>query len=193
MTASIFIVPETIPEANAAEFCDVDGMSVYERAVAMCRTAARLESMGATFTFTDEDKEAAFDLSRAYIDDPEQTNKVATPSRTEALPESMLVVGNILQEFSHLVANDSARIRQLVTNKLIIESEHPDAKVRLKSLELLGKISDVGLFTEKRELTVKDETSDGLRNQLKAKLLELRGKEVARKEKEVEGEYTIVE
>ena len=61
-------------------------------------------------------------------------------------------------------------IRHLVTNKLVLETENPDAKIRLRALELLGKVSDVGLFAEKSEITVTHQSSDDLRARLRGKL-----------------------
>jgi hypothetical protein len=40
-------------------------------------------------------------------------------------------------------------------------------------LELLGKISDVGLFAEKTEVTVTHQSTDDLRNKLRGKLEKL--------------------
>jgi hypothetical protein len=40
-------------------------------------------------------------------------------------------------------------------------------------LELLGKISDVGLFTEKTEITITHQTTDDLKANLRAKLAKL--------------------
>ena len=62
----------------------------------------------------------------------------------------------------------------MVTNKLVEETENPDPRIRVKALELLGKMSDVGLFTERSEVTVTHQTSDELREKLKEKLLRLK-------------------
>jgi hypothetical protein len=61
----------------------------------------------------------------------------------------------------------------LVTNKLIKETENPDPRVRIRALELLGKISDVGLFTDKTEVTITHRTTDELRESLRSKLSKL--------------------
>jgi hypothetical protein len=45
--------------------------------------------------------------------------------------------------------------------------------VRIRALELLGKISDVGLFTEKTEVTITHRTTDELRESLRSKLAKL--------------------
>lgn len=65
------------------------------------------------------------------------------------------------------------QLRHLVTNKLIIESDSPDAKTRMRALELLGKISDVGLFTEKSEVTITHQTTDDIKEKLRAKLAKI--------------------
>jgi hypothetical protein len=39
--------------------------------------------------------------------------------------------------------------------KIVKETDHPDAKVRLKALELLGKVTEVALFTDR--VTIKNE------------------------------------
>ena len=45
--------------------------------------------------------------------------------------------------------------------------------MRIRALELLGKISDVGLFSEKTEITVMHQSTDDLRDKLRAKLAKL--------------------
>ena len=69
-------------------------------------------------------------------------------------------------------------IRHLVTNKLLIESDSDDARIRMRALELLGKISDVGLFSEKSEITITHQSTDDLRAKLKGKLEKLVSGEV---------------
>jgi hypothetical protein len=49
--------------------------------------------------------------------------------------------------------------------------------VRIRALELLGKISDVGLFAEKSEVTITHQTTDELKDKLRAKLTKLVGME----------------
>jgi hypothetical protein len=85
----------------------------------------------------------------------------------------LILTDSILQEFGHSVAESSAQIRYLVTNKLLLESENPDAKIRIRALELLGKISDVGLFSEKSEVTITHQSTDDLRAKLRQKLEKL--------------------
>ena len=60
-----------------------------------------------------------------------------------------------------------------MTNKLIEETENPDPRIRIRALELLGKVSDVGLFAEKSEVTITHQTSDDLKDKLREKLSRL--------------------
>ena len=57
--------------------------------------------------------------------------------------------------------------------RLIEESQNPDPRIRIRALELLGKVSDVGLFTDRTEVTITHQTTDELRNKLRAKLQRL--------------------
>jgi hypothetical protein len=65
------------------------------------------------------------------------------------------------------------QIRHMVTNKLVLETDNPDARVRIRALELLGKISDVGLFAEKSEVTITHQSTNDLRDRLRSKLAKL--------------------
>ena len=79
----------------------------------------------------------------------------------------------MLKRFSHRVVDDAADVRNFVTNKLILESDNPDPRIRIRALELLGKVGDVGLFTEKTEVTVTHQSTDELREQLREKLAKM--------------------
>jgi hypothetical protein len=85
-------------------------------------------------------------------------------------------VHDTLKDFSHAVVKQATQIRHLVTNKLILETSNPDPRVRIKALELLGKISDVGLFTDRSEVTVTHRSTDDLKSNLQEKLAALRKK-----------------
>jgi len=82
-------------------------------------------------------------------------------------------VNGILKEFSTKVVENATQIRLLVTNKLLLESENEDPKIRIRALELLGKITDVGLFTEKSEVTINHRSNQELMDSLRAKIHKL--------------------
>lgn len=124
---------------------------------------------------TDEDRHAAAAIAANYAKDPESTSKTATPARlSRTTPAALRLTRNILDEFGHQIVESSVEVRHMVTNKLVQETENPDPRIRLRALELLGKITDVGLFTDKSEVTVTHQTSDDLKNRLRQKLTKLK-------------------
>jgi hypothetical protein len=137
-------------------------------------TALELAEHGLELKPNKEDEDVAAKIAMAYADDPEKTSKKVTSKRLSSLtPASLVLTGNILTEFGASVVESAISIRHLVTNKLIIETENPDPRVRIRALELLGKISDVGLFAEKSEVTVTHQSTDDLKAKLRRKLEKL--------------------
>ena len=88
-------------------------------------------------------------------------------------PASLQNVRAYLDEYGRAVVNHAVELRHTVTNRLIEESQNPDPRIRIRALELMGKISDVGLFTDRTEVTITHQTTDELRNKLRAKLQRL--------------------
>ena len=149
-------------------------MDLRERAEAACNTAILLSEHGLDIGPTKEDKDIAAALAIEYAEDPITTSKKMSETKVSTLtPASLVLTNNILQEFGRSVATSAVQIRHLVTNKLLLESENPDAKVRMRALELLGKISDVSLFAEKSEVTITHQSTDDLRAKLRQKLEKL--------------------
>lgn len=160
-----------IPEIGVPFAPDVDYQDLRVRAQAACNTALALEPYGLDIDDTEEDRQVAAIVTSAYAADPTGVSETINNKRmVEMRPAALVRVSQLLGEFGRLVVQDSIQIRNMVVNKLVLETDHDDARIRLRALELLGKVSDVGLFTEKRELTVKHTTTDELRASLKSKL-----------------------
>lgn len=154
-------------------------VDLKDRAEAASNTIEKLTEHGLDINVTKEDKDNAAKLVAAYAEDPEGTSKKVTTRKAATLtPASLLLTDNILREFGQSVVESSLHIRHLVTNKLVLESENPDPRIRMRALELLGKISDVGLFSEKSEVTITHQSTDDLREKLKGKLEKLVAGEV---------------
>ena len=151
---------------------DAAYMDLKERVEAAVRTINELEDHGLEFDDPDDvDNDTAAALVTAYAEDVEATSKALNHNRFNSLTPAVIVQTNdILKEFGHLVATHSAEIRNTVVNKLILETENADARIRIRALELLGKMTDVGLFTERKEITVTHQNADELREKLREKL-----------------------
>ncbi len=162
------------PEIGIPLSDNVPYMDLRIRAEAACNTAMLLSEHGLDITPNKEDKDVAAGLAVDYAENPEKTSKKVSNKRASTLPPAALVATHgILTQFGHSVVESATQVRHLVTNKLIEETENPDPRVRIRALELLGKISDVGLFTEKAEITITHKTTDELRESLRSKLAKL--------------------
>lgn len=139
-----------------------------EKAQAACNSA---ELLGLDMTPTEKDKETAEQTVYQVAENEDKANKTLT--KKTYTPATYKEVKDILNEFSIRVVDNAAQIRLLVTNKLILDSNSPDDRTRLRALELLGKISDVGLFVEKSEVTVNHRSSEELVGSLRAKIQKL--------------------
>ena len=162
------------PEIGVPLSEDLSNMDLKDRAEAACNTAMELAEEGLDITPTSEDQDVAAKLAVAYADDPHKTSKKVTNVKASTLtPPALLLTGSILRQFGHSVVDSAVQIRHLVTNKLLIESENDDPRIRMRALELLGKISDVGLFAEKSEVTVTHQSTEDLRERLRSKLTKI--------------------
>jgi len=85
---------------------------------------------------------------------------------------------SLLSEYDVQIAKTAAQIRTFVTNSLIEEAA-PGSKNRIRALELLGKISEVGLFTERSEVTVKHQTTVELEQKVRDKIAGLISKKTS--------------
>lgn len=165
----VIIPPDDLPHAT-----------LRERAAAACKTLYALMDSGLdpeVLVPTQEDEKVAQDILLTYAQDEETTNKSVTASKFSSLrPAAIIELDTLLSEFSHAVVKNAVQIRTYVTNKLLQESVNPDPRVRIRALELLGKISDVGLFTERSEVTVTHRSTEDLRQSLREKLAVIRSK-----------------
>ena len=162
------------PELGVPLEDEAKTISLPERTAALAKTVSLLEDHGLDTTPDADDQDVAAALATSFAQDPEKTSRKVTTTRAAKLtPASIKMAGAIIEEFNHSVVESSKQLRNLVTNKLIMESENPDPRVRMRALELLGKISDVGLFTEKSEVTITHQTTDDIKEKLRGKLAKL--------------------
>jgi hypothetical protein len=142
-----------------------------EKVEAACRTA---ELLGLDDTPGTEDLIEAEQAVYAAVDPDEKKNKQALKASESFKPATYYAVNGLLKEYSVRVVDNATQIRLMVTNKLILESENPDARIRMRALELLGKITDVGLFTEKSEVTVTHRSTEELISNVRSKIAAMR-------------------
>lgn len=78
-----------------------------------------------------------------------------------------------LRTYGAQLALDAASARAAITNKLMELANCGDPKFELKALELLGKHSDIGLFTERSEVTINYKNPEDLEDAIKERVKRL--------------------
>lgn len=78
-----------------------------------------------------------------------------------------------LRQYGQQLALDINQVRAALTFKLMELANYGDPKVELKALELLGKHSDIGLFTNKSEITINYKDPTELENAIKERVKRL--------------------
>lgn len=148
---------ETLPTAN-------------EKAKVAADTAAMLAEMGMPLEYSPKDEAAARQL---LLNTQSTAIKAVVFNRGVATKLSAL-----LNEYDKQIVRDAAQIRFYVTHRLLEVSDCGDIKYELKALELLGKITDVGLFTDRSEVIIHHKTSADLEQAIKDRIKKLLGSDI---------------
>lgn len=128
-------------------------------------TADLLEALGGPPEMSKDDaKDAASLIDKAVKN--QDPKALTTPGAAFAARE-------FLRTYSARLAADVSDVRAALTNKLLELANCGDPRFELKALELLGKHSDIALFTERSEVTVKYKDSQDLESAIKEKIKRL--------------------
>lgn len=92
------------------------------------------------------------------------------PPAKDVRPGTIVNLEALLTEWDYEILDAHRKLRNYVTNKLVVESEDPDPKIRLRALELLGKTSNVGLFAERVDVTVTHRSVKDIESELRKTL-----------------------
>jgi len=72
----------------------------------------------------------------------------------------------LLNEYDYELPNSANKMRQYVLNKLFEAAEEGEPGLSLKALEILGRVTEIGLFTTRIEVSVADKPTADLENDL---------------------------
>ena len=160
-----------IPEIGIEIPDNITYTDLCTRAEAACETIKVLEDQGLLISPSDQDNDVASTLLTSYANDVELTSIAVTNERMAGMTPAYLVQTDaILKEFGQLVAKQASEVRNMVVNKLILETESKKDSTRLQALISLGKMPEVGLFTERKEITVTHQNPTELKKRLRQKL-----------------------
>jgi hypothetical protein len=66
--------------------------------------------------------------------------------------------------------NQAKELRGYTVSKILEETKHPDARIRLKALQMLGSVTEVALFTDRVEVTKIDASEEDVEKRLRLRL-----------------------
>jgi hypothetical protein len=133
-------------------------------------TVDLISQLGGSIDFDNEDLHKAKSLITGE-------GKGKTPKHVISSAEAS-AAHNLIRRFDFSAFADALQARNFITNKLITLADCGDPKLEIKALELLGKHSDIGLFTERSEITVHHTTSKALEDSIKERVKRLLNAEV---------------
>jgi hypothetical protein len=151
-------------------------VTTFDKKVKVATTTAKvLTEGGAEIPVSTQEKVEAEELFKAFTDPEATPTATSTVNKALHTPATVQHLYAMLSDYDHQVVEEAVQLRRFITNKLIEDTGLTDPRHRLKALELLGKISDVGLFSDKTEILVKHDDPEELQKQIKSKLYKILG------------------
>jgi hypothetical protein len=92
----------------------------------------------------------------------EQPDAPAVPSS----PGAARALEKLLKRFDYTLANSANKMRQYTLFKIFELAENEDPKIAIKAIEMLGKVSEIGLFTTRVEISTAEKTTGDLEIEL---------------------------
>lgn len=90
-------------------------------------------------------------------------------------PEAVRHLVAMLSAYDWEFVEQAKNLRGMAVAKILEETNHPDARVRLKALDMLGRITEVALFTERVEIKKADMSDSDIDKKIKEKLNKFMG------------------
>lgn len=146
---------------------------------AQASTASLLEQLGSPEHILVEDEKHNARQAFAAVTNPNVPDLTANAAVLRLkTPPAVKHLAGMLTQYDWEYVEQAGQIRSYVVAKLLEETSHPDAKIRISALKALGNVTEVGAFTERIQVTKVDATADELTERLRAKLTSLLPKTV---------------
>ena len=118
-------------------------------------------------TLTEAQEEKTADAFNALIrSDPNAKNRLLQLD----LPEEIKSAVGMVTAYQWKFVEQAEELRSMAVSHIVKEIQHPDARIRLKALEMLGKVTEVALFTDRIQVKSEDVTDEELDARIKEKL-----------------------
>lgn len=144
---------------------DEDLDNFADKLASAASTAELLESLGAPI----EVDPTTLDEEKKLIDAVVKDHKTKPLSN---LPTA-LGAASFLRAYGQQAAVDVLQVRNALTYKLLEIADCGQTKYELKAIELLGKHSDIGLFTDRSEININYNSPEALETAIKERVKRL--------------------
>ena len=118
---------------------------------------------------TQAEQKAAQDAFAAMTVPLDQEAQKTALAKVE-VPAAVKHLVGMLTAYDWAFVDQAKEIRGYCIAQLLEESKHPDAKFRLKAIELLGKVTEVALFTERVEVKKAQMSDEELESEIKTRM-----------------------
>lgn len=161
-------------EPDSAEITALKKADPAQVVDAQVETSEWLKSLGAAgeevVTELEADAARKAFSSMVTAQPAEKSHEALAEIKTPAAVQHLV---GMLTAYDWEFINQAKELRGYTVAKILEETNHPTASVRLKALALLGKVTEVGLFTEKIEVKKTELTDTELESRIKEKLNKL--------------------
>jgi hypothetical protein len=125
--------------------------------------------------FADEDDEILSEAQQEKVADAFNALTTQDPRAKQRLleldlPEEIKSAVGMVTAYQWKFVEQAESLRSMSVSKIVKETDHPDARIRLKALELLGKVTEVALFTDRVAIKNEEVTDEELDARIKEKL-----------------------
>lgn len=160
-------IPDLIQ--GQASFTSLDPLTPAETLNAQIKTSAWLK------TLAEEDDEILDEAKQEKVADTFNALTTGDPSAKRKLleldlPEEIKSAVGMVTAYQWKFIEQAEQLRSMSVAKIVKETDHPDARIRLKALEMLGKVTEVALFTDRVAIKTDEISDEELDAKIKEKL-----------------------
>jgi hypothetical protein len=165
-------IPEIISGDTA--FTPLDPLTPAQTLNAQIKTSQWLASLA------EEDDEIMDGAKQEKVADTFNALTTGNPNAKQKLleldlPEEIKSAVGMVTAYQWKFIEQAEELRSMSVAKIVKETNHPDARIRLKALEMLGKVTEVALFTERLSVKTDEISDEELDEKIKNKLSKYMG------------------
>lgn len=157
---------------DAPKYTPVDKASAQEVLDAQVATVDFLESIGAVSDekVKENAQHKSAQLAFAAMAAGASTEKIKEKLLANTTPRAVRNLVSMLTAYDWAFVEQARQMRGYAVAKILEDTKHPDPRYRLKALEMLGKVTEIALFTERTEIKKVEMTDEEIEAKIKAKL-----------------------